>query len=134
MPTKAEWDELNNASRARQQASRGVEPPALQVAKQTEQPYVNPYRSQYGTDSIEDKEYFEKYVKSSSASEIAGSNKTAEINDTRIGDQVNFDEVPRSVDDSGSDSGLLEGYEEELLDIVQEDNTAGQRYFLTKLI
>lgn len=133
MPTKAEWDELNNASRARQQASRGVEPPALQVAKQTEQPYVNPYRSQYGTDSIEDKGYFEKYVKSSSASEIAGSNKTAEINDTRIGDQVNFDEVPRSVDDSDSGSDLG-GYEEELLDIVQEDNTAGQRYFLTKLV
>ena len=82
------------------------------------------------TKLIEDKRYFEEYVKPSSASEIAGSNKTAEINDTRIGNQVNFDEVPRSVDDSGP----LGGYEEELLDIVQEDNTAGQRYFLTKLV
>jgi len=130
MATQAEWDELNNASRARQQARRGVEPPAPQVAKQAEQPYVNPYRSQYGTDSIEDKGYSE-YVKSSSASEIAGSGGTAEANDTRIGDQVNFDEVPRSVDDP--ESGLPEGYQEELIDIVQEDNTAGQRYFLTKL-
>jgi hypothetical protein len=109
MPTKAEWDELNNASRARQQASRGVEPPTPQVSKQTEQPYVNPYRSQYGTDSIEDKGYSE-YVKASSASEIARSNGTAEVNDTRIGDQVNFDEVPRSVDDP--ESGLPAGYVE----------------------
>lgn len=115
MATQAEWDEQ----------------PAPQVAKRTEQPYVNPYRSQYGTDSIQDKGYSE-YVKPSSASKIAGSNGTAEVNDTRIGDQVNFDEVPRSVDDP--ESGLPEGYQEELIDIVQEDNTAGQRYFLTKLV
>ena len=130
MATQAEWDELNNASRARQQARRGVELPEPQVAKQTEQPYVNPYRSQYGTDSIEDEGYSE-YVKPSSVSDIAESNGTAESNDTRIGDQVNFDEVPRSVDDP--ESGLPAGYQEELIDIVQEDNTAGQRYFLTKL-
>jgi hypothetical protein len=31
-------------------------------------------------------------------------------------------------------NGLPEGFEEETLDIVQDDNTAGQRIFLTKAV
>ena len=73
MPTQAELNAINDASRKRQQSRRGIEQPAApqpaapQQAEETE-PYVNPYRSQYGTDSIEKKE-------------------------PRIGDEVNFDEI-----------------------------------------
>lgn len=35
-------------------------------------------------------------------------------------------------DDSGSGGGIPDGFEEETLDVVEDDNTAGQRVFLTK--
>lgn len=37
-------------------------------------------------------------------------------------------------DTGGGGGGLPDGFEEELLDIVQDDNTAGQRFFLTKSV
>jgi len=57
MPSQAELDAQNNASRARQQARRGIEQPAPQM----QQPYVNPYGGQYGTDSIQDQDYYNNY-------------------------------------------------------------------------
>lgn len=57
MPTQAELNAQNEASRARQQARRGIEQPAPQV----QQPYVNPYGQQYGTDSIQDQDYYDNY-------------------------------------------------------------------------
>tara|TARA_R110000744_G_scaffold19979_1_gene52449 strand:+ start:202 stop:1713 length:1512 start_codon:yes stop_codon:yes gene_type:complete len=57
MPSQAELDAQNNASRARQQASRGIEQPAPQV----QQPYVDPYGGQYGTGSIQDQGYYDNY-------------------------------------------------------------------------
>ena len=57
MPSQAELDAQNNASRARQQARRGIEQPAPQM----QQPYVNPYGQQYGTDSIQDQDYYDNY-------------------------------------------------------------------------
>jgi hypothetical protein len=57
MPSQAELDAQNNASRARQQARRGIEQPAPQM----QQPYVNPYGQQYGTDSIQDQDYYDTY-------------------------------------------------------------------------
>jgi len=41
-----------------------------------------------------------------------------------------IDRIERPPTDTGG--GLPEGFEEEILDIVQDDNTAGQRFFLTK--
>ena len=61
MPSQAELDAQNNASRARQQARRGIEQPAPQV----QQPYVNPYGGQYGTDSIQDQSYYDNYYDTS---------------------------------------------------------------------
>ena len=57
MPSQAELDAQNNASRARQQARREIEQPAPQM----QQPYVNPYGGQYGTDSIQDQDYYNNY-------------------------------------------------------------------------
>ena len=42
-----------------------------------------------------------------------------------------IDRITNPLSDTGG-SGLPDGFEEELLDIVQDDNTAGQRFFLTK--
>ena len=77
MPTQAELNAINDASRKRQQSRRGIEQPAEPQQAEEQEPYVNPYRSRYGTDSIEKKE-------------------------PRIGDEVNFDEisVPGSNDDT----------------------------------
>jgi len=61
MPSQAELDAQNNASRARQQARRGIEQPAPQM----QQPYVNPYGGQYGTDSIQDQSYYDNYYDTS---------------------------------------------------------------------
>ena len=61
MPSQAELNAQNNASRARQQASRGIEQPAPQM----QQPYVNPYGSQYGTNSIQDQDYYDNYYDTS---------------------------------------------------------------------
>ena len=62
MPSQAELDAQNNASRARQQARRGTEQLAPQRQQpQVQQPYVNPYGSQYGTDSIQDQSYYDDY-------------------------------------------------------------------------
>ena len=57
MPTQAQLDAQNNATRSRQQARRGIEQPAPQV----QQPYVNPYGGQYGTGSIQDQGYYDNY-------------------------------------------------------------------------
>ena len=57
MPSQAELDAQNNASRVRQQARRGIEQPAPQV----QQPYVDPYGGQYGTGSIQDQGYYDNY-------------------------------------------------------------------------
>jgi hypothetical protein len=54
-----------------------------------------------------------------------GSDST--INDNGIDSAISHS---GSVSDSGG--GLPDGYAEELLDVVNDDNTAGQRYFLTK--
>ena len=62
MPSQAELDAQNNASRARQQARRGIEQSAPQRQQpQVQQPYVNPYGGQYGTDSIQDQGYYDNY-------------------------------------------------------------------------
>jgi hypothetical protein len=62
MPSQAELDAQNNASRARQQARRGIEQSAPQRPQpQVQQPYVNPYGGQYGTDSIQDQGYYDNY-------------------------------------------------------------------------
>ena len=61
MPSQAELDAQNNASRARQQARRGIEQPAPQM----QQPYVNPYGGQYGTNSIQDQSYYDNYYDTS---------------------------------------------------------------------
>ena len=62
MPSQAELNAQNNASRARQQARRGIEQSAPQVQQpRVQQPYVNPYGGQYGTDSIQDQGYYNDY-------------------------------------------------------------------------
>ena len=62
MPSQAELDAQNNASRARQQARRGIEQSAPQRQQpQVQQPYVSPYGGQYGTDSIQDQGYYDDY-------------------------------------------------------------------------
>jgi hypothetical protein len=62
MPSQAELNAKNNASRARQQARRGIEQSAPQVQQpRVQQPYVNPYGGQYGTDSIQDQGYYDDY-------------------------------------------------------------------------
>jgi len=66
MPSQAELDAQNNASRARQQARRGIKQPAPQRQQpQVQQPYVNPYGGQYGTDSIQDQSYYDNYYNDS---------------------------------------------------------------------
>ena len=66
MPSQAELDAQNNASRARQQARRGIQQPAPQRQQpQVQQPYVNPYGGQYGTDSIQDQSYYDNYYNDS---------------------------------------------------------------------
>ena len=66
MPSQAELDAQNNASRARQQARRGIQQPAPQRQQpQVQQPYVNPYGGQYGTDSIQDQDYYNNYYDTS---------------------------------------------------------------------
>jgi hypothetical protein len=57
MATQAELNAQNATSVARQRASRGIEQPAFQV----QQPYVNPYGQQYGTDSIQTQGYSNNY-------------------------------------------------------------------------
>ena len=49
-------------------------------------------------------------------------------------DQFTSPEATPETTQSNSGGGLPDGYVEELLDIVQDDNTAGQRYFLTKAV
>jgi hypothetical protein len=62
MPSQAELNAQNNASRARQQARREIEQSAPQVQQpRVQQPYVNPYGGQYGTDSIQDQSYYDDY-------------------------------------------------------------------------
>lgn len=62
MPTQAQLDAQNNAARPRQQARRGIEQSAPQRPQpQVQQPYVNPYGGQYGTDSIQDQGYYDNY-------------------------------------------------------------------------
>ena len=56
-----------------------------------------------------------------------GSDST--INDNGIDSAISHS---GSVSDTGG--GLPDGYAEELLDVVNDDNTAGQRYFLTKSV
>ena len=43
-----------------------------------------------------------------------------------------IDRVGNQSTTASSGGGLPDGYEEELLDVVNNNNTAGQRYFLTK--
>ena len=56
MPTQAQLDAQNNASRARQQARRGIEP---QV------PEFNPNYQQFGINSIQDQDYYDNYYDTS---------------------------------------------------------------------
>ena len=56
MPSQAELDAQNNASRARQQARRGIEP---QV------PEFNPNYQQFGINSIQDQDYYDNYYDTS---------------------------------------------------------------------
>ena len=44
------------------------------------------------------------------------------------------DFVGRDGAEEGEGGGLPSGFAEELLDVVNDDNTAGQRYFLTKAV
>lgn len=106
MPTQAELDVLNDASRKRQQARRGIEQPAEQQQAEEQEPYVNPYHSQYGTDSIEDNEYFQQ-SKDDGDDDYVNPYRSQYGTDSieeepRIGDEVNFDEisVPGSNDDT----------------------------------
>lgn len=60
-----------------------------------------------------------------------------ESNKSGTGSTVQDDSIDNvdSTESSGGDGGgggLPDGYAEELLDVVNDDNTAGQRYFLTK--
>ena len=110
MPTQAELDVLNDASRKRQQARRGIEQPVEQQQTKEQEPYVNPYGSQYGTDSIQDQEYYDNYHNDDGNSNDDYVNPyrsqygTDSIGkkEPRIGDEVNFDEisVPGSNDDT----------------------------------
>tara|TARA_R110000796_G_scaffold69558_1_gene158504 strand:+ start:2340 stop:3026 length:687 start_codon:yes stop_codon:yes gene_type:complete len=97
MPTQAELDVLNDASRKRQQARRGIEQPAEQQQAEEQEPYVNPYRSQYGTDSIEDNEYSQQ-SKDDGDDDYVNPYRSQYGTDSieeepRIGDEVNFDEI-----------------------------------------
>jgi len=65
MPSTAEINAQNEASRARQQANRGIVAQAPQQVQQ-QSPWINPYGTQYGTDSIQDQSYYDNYYNDNS--------------------------------------------------------------------
>ena len=79
-----------------------------QAELDVQEPYVNPYGSQYGTDSIQDQEYYDNYHNDDGNSNDDYVNPyrsqygtdSIEKKEPRIGDEVNFDEIstPRSND------------------------------------
>jgi hypothetical protein len=57
-------------------------------------------------------------------------NKINELDDTA----ENLDERVTALENEEAGEGLPEGFSEEILGVVQNDNTAGQRVFLTRAV
>jgi coenzyme F420-reducing hydrogenase alpha subunit len=57
-------------------------------------------------------------------------NKINELDDTA----ENLDERVTALENEEAEEGLPEGFSEEILGVVQNNNTAGQRVFLTRAV
>jgi hypothetical protein len=143
--TQEEIDQLNKASLLRQRTRRD----ASDFLKQSKDDYQDIIRRANNT---KDKRLAREKLREleSQASEALRLARQRKVNFSDAQAELNRREKDREntgIDETGGGTnatpkpalggaaaGVLEGFEEETLDIVNNDNTAGQRVFLTKAV
>lgn len=133
MPAQDEQDIENANSRSQQRANRSRRTQSRAARKEYKASKAQMANSGYSSTKIL------KKLKSDYQKKIEGINSNSYGNQTDANEDISFsgiDSVNSSTDGSGGGDGggggLPDGFDEETLDIVDLNNLAAQRIFLTK--